>query len=159
MKDHNKGTGVVTLNVLDMLKDFAAERPYQDVWVKKDAAAWKGVRHDSGDPVAFGEKVVAFYQEHGIDPKTKTIVFSDGLAIEDIVYLYNYFKDQIHVIFGWGTSLTNDLGIPALNIVMKAIEADGTSTVKLSDVNGKHTGNQETIERYQHVFSQHRIFA
>lgn len=123
------------------------------------AAAWKGVRHDSGDPVAFGEKVVAFYQEHGIDPKTKTIVFSDGLAIEDIVYLYNYFKDQIHVIFGWGTSLTNDLGIPALNIVMKAIEADGTSTVKLSDVNGKHTGNQETIERYQHVFSQHRIFA
>ncbi len=130
-------------------EDFGAER----------AAAWKGVRHDSGDSVAFGEKVIAFYREHDIDPTTKTLVFSDGLAIDDIVYLHGYFKGQINIVFGWGTSLTNDLGIPALNIVMKAIEADGTSTVKISDVEGKHTGNQQTIERYQHVFDRTRTYA
>lgn len=124
-------------------EDFGGER----------AAAWKGVRHDSGDPIAFGEKTIAFYAEHNIDPAEKTIVFSDGLSIDDIVMLHNHFAGRINVVFGWGTSLTNDLGIPALNIVMKAIEADGTSTVKLSDTTGKHTGTPEKIEEYIHAFA------
>lgn len=124
-------------------EDFGTER----------AAAWRGVRHDSGDPIAFGEKTIAFYAEHGIDPTSKTIVFSDGLDINDIVKLHEHFAGRINVVFGWGTSLTNDLGIPALNIVMKAVEADGATTVKLSDVATKHTGDPTTIEKYHHVFS------
>jgi nicotinate phosphoribosyltransferase len=123
-------------------EDFGTER----------AAAWRGVRHDSGDPVAFGEKTIAFYAEHGIDPSSKTIVFSDGLDINDIVKLHEHFAGRINVVFGWGTSLTNDLGLPALNIVMKAVEADGAATVKLSDVATKHTGDPATIEKYHHVF-------
>ena len=123
--------------------DFGAER----------AIAWKGVRHDSGDPIAFGEKTIAFYAQHGVDPSTKTIVFSDGLDIDDIVSLHHHFADRINVVFGWGTSLTNDLGIPALNIVMKAVTANGTPTVKLSDVVTKHTGDETSIERYRHEFA------
>ena len=129
--------------------DFGGER----------AAAWRALRHDSGDPIKFGEKVLTFYEQHGIDPKTKTIVFSDGLDIATIVALYNRFKDQVRVVFGWGTTLTNHLGlpIPALNIVMKATAVDGTSTVKLSDVATKHTGDPETIERYQHEFAPEQV--
>jgi nicotinate phosphoribosyltransferase len=123
--------------------DFGGER----------AAAWRGIRHDSGDPIAFGEKAISFYQQHGIDPTTKTIVFSDGLTIDDIVTLYNHFEGRIKTVFGWGTSLTNDLGIPALNIVMKATMVDGTPTVKLSDVSGKHTGDDASVERYIHEFA------
>ena len=123
--------------------DFGGER----------AAAWRGMRHDSGDPIAFGEKAISFYAEHGIDPTTKTIVFSDGLTIEDIVKLYKHFEGRIQTVFGWGTSLTNDLGLPALNIVMKATMVDGTPTVKLSDVSGKHSGDDVSVERYIHEFA------
>lgn len=122
--------------------DFGAER----------AATWRGLRHDSGDPIEFGEKTLNFYKQNAIDPKTKTIVFSDGLKIDDIVRLQAYFDGQINTVFGWGTSLTNDLGLPALNIVMKATAVDGYKTVKLSDTVGKHTGDQISIERYKNEF-------
>lgn len=120
-------------------KDFTPEQ----------AASWRGMRHDSGDPVAFGEKVIQFYRKLGIDPLEKTIVFSDGLDIQTIVQLADHFKDRIGVTFGWGTTLTNDLGLKANNFVMKATAVDGTTTVKLSDVEGKHTGPTEKIAEYQ----------
>ncbi len=113
------------------------------------AQTWRGVRHDSGDPLAFGERVISFYQRHGIDARTKTIVFSDSLTIERIVELYRRFEGRINVLFGWGTNLTNDVGLTPLNIVMKTVSADGVATVKLSDHVGKHTGPQEKIERYK----------
>jgi nicotinate phosphoribosyltransferase len=116
------------------------------------AEHWSGLRHDSGDPIEFGEKAIRFYEKNGIEPKAKTIVFSDGLDIETIEKLYNHFKDRIGVVFGWGTTLTNDLGIEPLNIVMKATSADSVNTVKLSDSRGKHTGTEKDIERYKHVF-------
>ena len=118
-------------------------------FTEEQAKAWKGLRHDSGDPIEFGEQVIAFYEQYGIEPHDKTIVFSDGLDIETIVILADHFKDRIKVVFGWGTTLTNDLGIKTNNIVMKAVEVDGYGTVKLSDNVGKHTGNDEAIERYQ----------
>lgn len=123
-------------------EDFGEER----------AILWNGLRQDSGDPIEFGKKAIRFYENHGIDPATKTIVFSDGLSIEDIEKIYNYFKGHFKMIFGWGTSLTNDMGIKPLNIVMKATSVDGTGTVKLSDVDGKHTGSLENIERYRNEF-------
>ncbi len=126
-------------------------------FTQEEAEAWRGVRHDSGDPVEFGEDTIAFYEQHGIDPTTKTLVFSDGLDIKQIVKLYDLFKGRINVVFGWGTTLTNDLGLKPLNIVAKAthvktpegLEAD---TVKLSDTQGKHTGPVRKVEEYQDVF-------
>lgn len=122
----------------------------------EQATAWNGVRHDSGDAIEFGERVIAFYEANAIDPQTKTIVFSDGLDIDNIVALQDHFSGRIKTTYGWGTTLTNDLGIPALNIVMKVthvrdgqLEAD---TVKLSDNPGKHTGPSDLIERYRHEF-------
>lgn len=115
----------------------------------EQAEHWKAIRHDSGDPVKFGEQVIAFYEELGIDPLTKTIVFSDGLDIETIIMLADHFKDRVKLVFGWGTTLTNDLGLQPLSIVMKATEVDGIPTVKLSDNKGKHTGSMEKIKQYQ----------
>jgi nicotinate phosphoribosyltransferase len=117
------------------------------------AKNWNGLRQDSGDPIQFGEQAVKYYQTQNIDPMSKIIVFSDGLTIDDIVNINNHFKGQIKTAYGWGTSLTNDLGLPALNIVMKAVKVNNTETVKLSDSPGKHTGSSENVKRYQNVFA------
>lgn len=110
-----------------------------------------GVRHDSADPFEFGEKTISHYKKMGIDPMSKTIVFSDGLTIEKAVEIYKYFEKKIKCSFGIGTSLTNDVGFKALNMVIKmfATKINGRwiDTVKLSDTPGKHTGNPVTIER------------
>lgn len=118
-------------------------------FTQEQAEGWKALRHDSGDPIEFGEKVIEFYESHDIDPLSKTIVFSDGLNLETIIALTDAFKNRINVMFGWGTTLTNDLGIKANNFVMKATSAEGISTVKLSDAEGKHTGSLEKIELYK----------
>lgn len=115
----------------------------------EQARKWKALRHDSGDPVEFGEKVIAFYESQGIDPNEKTIVFSDGLDIETIISLADTFAGRINVIFGWGTTLTNDLGLTPNNFVMKATRVNDTATVKLSDSEGKHTGPEEKVNYYQ----------
>ena len=138
------------------LTDTFGSQFFFDSFTPQQAADWRGVRHDSGDAVAFGEQLLNFYQTQGIDPKTKTVVFSDGLDIEEIIKLEHHFGHLINTVFGWGTTLTNDLGLPALNIVMKATHVrDGVlkaDTVKLSDNPGKHTGPANLIERYQHEF-------
>lgn len=121
---------------------------------QEQAEQWKGLRHDSGDPIAFGEQVIAFYEAHDIDPLEKTIVFSDGLDLRTIITLADHFNGRIKVLFGWGTTLTNDLGLKANNIVMKAVAVEGVSTVKLSDDEGKHTGEARTIARYQDAVAE-----
>lgn len=119
-------------------------------FTKTQAENWKGLRHDSGSPIEFGERVIAHYEQLGINPLEKTIVFSDGLDIQTIIELADRFQGRIQLVFGWGTTLTNDLGLKPNNIVMKATHVNGVSTVKLSDDIGKHTGDDETIDRYQH---------
>jgi nicotinate phosphoribosyltransferase len=125
---------------------------------KDQAANWKGLRHDSGDPFEFGEKALAFYQKSGIDPLTKTIVFSDGLDIDQILAIHDHFKGRINIVFGWGTTLDNDLGIRALNIVMKATHVldartgNEADTVKISDSVGKHIGSLALVGLYQNVY-------
>lgn len=121
----------------------------------EQADAWKSLRHDSGDPFEFGEQVIDFYRDLGIDPLEKSIVFSDGLDLNMIFELADYFSGRINVSFGWGTTLTNDLGLKANNFVMKAVKVNGRGTVKLSDVEGKHTGSPELIERYQERVRRH----
>lgn len=127
---------------------FGSEFFFADFTIEQ-AQQWKSLRHDSGDPIEFGERVIEFYQELGIDPLEKSITFSDGLDLETIVKLADYFEGRINVTFGWGTTLTNDLGLKPLNIVMKATAVDGVSTVKLSDDAGKHTGPEAQVNRYQ----------
>lgn len=128
-------------------------------FTKDQAEGWRGVRHDSGDPFEFGEKLICFYESQGVDPLSKTVVFSDGLDIDQIVQLHQQFAGRINMVFGWGTTLTNDLGLPALNIVMKATYATdtergvGSDAVKLSDNAGKHTGPDAQVERYKRIFN------
>ncbi|MBI4991706.1 MAG: nicotinate phosphoribosyltransferase [Candidatus Harrisonbacteria bacterium] len=117
---------------------------------------WRGFRQDSGDPFEFGEKAIAFYQKYGIDPKTKTIVFSDGLDVDMIVKLHERFSGRTNVVFGWGTNLTNDLGFKALSLVVKVTEANGHGTVKLSDNLAKAMGDSNDIERFKKIFGYTR---
>lgn len=112
-----------------------------------------GVRHDSGDPIEFLYETIEHYKNMGIDPRTKTIIFSDGLDIDKACLINEECKGLIKCSFGIGTNLTNDVGTRPLNIVVKmdACTIDNSNswrhTVKLSDVPGKHTGDKETIER------------
>jgi len=101
------------------------------------AKAYDGCRHDSGDPFVWGEKLIAHYEALGIDPRTKTAVFSDGLSIPKATALAEQFEGRIRPVFGIGTDLTNDLGGKALQIVIKLVRLNGQPVVKLSDAPGK----------------------
>ena len=101
------------------------------------ATLFSGVRHDSGDPYEWGDKIIEHYRKLGIDPKTKTLLFSDGLDFKKATDLYHYFKDRAKVAFGIGTYLSNDTDVPPLNIVMKVTKCNGQDVAKISDAPGK----------------------
>ncbi|URQ62068.1 nicotinate phosphoribosyltransferase [Pantoea alhagi] len=102
------------------------------------AHRYQGLRHDSGDPVEWGEKALAHYQKLDIDPQTKTLVFSDNLDFTKAVDLYRHFGQRTNVVFGIGTRLTCDIpGVKPLNIVIKLVECNGKPVAKLSDSPGK----------------------
>ncbi len=92
-----------------------------------------GVRHDSGDPFEWGEKLIAHYEKMRIDPRTKTMVFSDSLNIPLAMRLFEYFKGRSRTSFGIGTNLTNDLGYAPLPIVIKMTRCNGQPVAKISD--------------------------
>ncbi|MCQ2461957.1 MAG: nicotinate phosphoribosyltransferase [Clostridia bacterium] len=98
---------------------------------------YTGVRHDSGDPYVWGEKIIAHYKKYGVDPKTKLLLFSDGLDFDRAQALYDYFKDKSKVSFGIGTFCSNDTCEDALNIVIKLQYVNGRPVAKLSDCDGK----------------------
>ena len=100
------------------------------------ARLFDGVRHDSGDPFEWGNKILRHYQKLGIDPKTKTLLFSDSLDFERATKLYKAFKPYTNVAFGIGTFLSNPLPDP-LNIVMKVTMCNGSPIAKISDAPGK----------------------
>lgn len=101
------------------------------------ATLFSGVRHDSGDPYEWGDKMIAHYESLGINPKTKLLLFSDSLDFEKASKLNAYFKDRINVAFGIGTFISNDTHVPALNIVMKTTACNGMEVAKISDTPGK----------------------
>lgn len=120
------------------------------------AKLFDGLRHDSGDPVAWGEKAIAHYNALRIDPATKRLVFSDGLNIPRAIELYRHFKGRIHTSFGIGTDLSNDTPHKALNIVMKITACNGQPVAKLSDAPGKTLCEDETFLAYlRQVFNHH----
>lgn len=112
------------------------------------AKLFEGLRHDSGDPVAWGEKALAHYARLRIDAHTKRLVFSDSLDIPRALALYRHFGDRVQMGFGIGTNLTNDVGLQPLNIVMKIVEANGQPVAKLSDAPGKTLAADETFLAY-----------
>jgi len=104
----------------------------------KFANAYQGLRHDSGDPFEWGEKAIAHYQALGIDPMTKTLVFSDNLDLDKALHLYRHFHQRINLVFGIGTRLTCNIpGVKPLNIVIKLVQCNGKPVAKLSDSPGK----------------------
>lgn len=100
---------------------------------------YDGMRHDSGCPFVWARKAINHYKKLGIDPKTKTLVFSDGLKLgRKVLDIYKEFQGEIQMVFGIGTNLTCDVpGVKPMNIVMKIVKANGQHVAKLSDSPGK----------------------
>jgi len=118
---------------------------------KKFTKLFDGVRHDSGDPIKFAHKTIKHYEKHGINPLFKYIIFSDALNTKKVEEITLACKGKIGISFGIGTNLTNDVGLPPINIVMKLIGVKGNGnewipTVKLSDEKNKYTGDKKMIE-------------
>ena len=117
------------------------------------AKLYDGVRHDSGDAYKFTDAVVAHYKSLGIDPLSKTIVFSDGLNVQSVIAIKIYCENKIKASFGIGTHLTNDFeGSPALNMVIKLWSCEGVHVVKLGDGTGKTMGDVDAVRVAQWMF-------
>lgn len=101
------------------------------------ATLFSGVRHDSGDPYEWGDKMIEHYKSLGIDPSLKTLLFSDSLDFERATAINRYFKDKVKVAFGIGTFIANDTDVEPLNIVMKTTACNGMDVAKISDIEGK----------------------
>jgi nicotinate phosphoribosyltransferase len=118
------------------------------------AKLFDGLRHDSGDPLQWAEKAIAHYEKLGIDPKSKTLVFSDGLTLEKSLRLYRALCGRINVSFGIGTNLTCDIpGVEPMNIVIKMTACNGQPVAKISDAPGKTQCRDDNFVSYlKHVF-------
>ncbi|MBX6319367.1 nicotinate phosphoribosyltransferase [Pigmentiphaga sp.] len=92
-----------------------------------------GARHDSGDPFIWGERLIEHYKQNRVDPRTKTLVFSDGLTFPLAIKLAKHFKGRCNTAFGIGTNLTNDLSYQPLQVVMKMVKCNGQPVAKVSD--------------------------
>lgn len=140
-----------------VLTDTYTTEIFLNNFSKKHAALFTSLRHDSGDPMAFVDKVIKRYEELKINPQIKYIVFSDSLNVKKALSIKEYCGDRIGSSFGIGTNLTNDVGndIKGMNIVMKLFRCKMTEKepwhecVKLSDVEGKHTGSKREIHLAQ----------
>jgi nicotinate phosphoribosyltransferase len=124
-------------------------------------AGWTGFRPDSAPPIEGGERILAWWRSKGVDPRTKLLIFSDGLDVDAIEEAYHHFDGKVRMAFGWGTNLTNDFEgcapvatdrLNAISLVCKVTRADGRPAVKLSDNPAKATGDAAEIARYLRVF-------
>ena len=147
VQEYRGDLGVALTDVVGMdafLRDF-------DLYFAK---LFDGLRHDSGDPVLWGEKAIAHYHALRIDPASKRLVFSDSLNIPRALELYRHFRERIQTGFGIGTDLSNDTPHEALNIVMKITACNGQPVAKLSDEPGKTLCEDQTFLAYlRQVFS------
>ncbi len=140
-KEYRGDLGIALSDVYGMsafLRDF-------DMYFCK---LFDGARHDSGDPFQWGERMIAHYIKNRVDPKTKTLIFSDGLSVPRTIELYQQFKGRCQLAFGIGTNLTNDLGYEPLQIVIKMVQCNGQPVAKLSDTPSKNMCNDEKYLAY-----------
>lgn len=112
------------------------------------AKIYEGARQDSGDPFVWADAVIKHYQQLGIDPKTKTLVFSDALTMEKASAIYQRYSEQARLLFGIGTHLTNDLGYPTLDMVIKMVRCNGLPVAKISDAPFKAISIDESYLNY-----------
>jgi nicotinate phosphoribosyltransferase len=126
-------------------------------------ADWTGLRIDSKEPVAGGEEAITWWSMRGRDPRSKLILFSDGLDTTTMIALHHHFRGRVRTGFGWGTLLTNDFrgchprgadDLDPISLICKVTEANGRPAVKLSDNDAKPTGPPDEIERYRAVFGR-----
>jgi nicotinate phosphoribosyltransferase len=122
---------------------------------------WTGFRPDSAPPIEGGEQIIRWWQDQGVDPRTKLLIFSDGMDIDTIEQVYRHFHGRVRMSFGWGTNLTNDFrgcdpdgsdALDPISLVCKVTAANGRPAVKLSDNPAKATGQPDEIARYLRVF-------
>ena len=149
VQEYRGDLGIALTDVVGMdafLADF-------DLYLAK---LFDGLRHDSGDPVEWGEKALAHYRKLRVNPMSKRLVFSDGLDVETAIRLYRHFGDRTPTGFGIGNNLSNDLGIKPLNIVMKLVSCNGQPVAKLSDSPGKTLCKDETFLSYLRQVFHHR---
>jgi len=119
------------------------------------ANSFQGFRHDSGDPLWWGEKLISFYESVGIDPRTKVFCWSDTLNNITIGRIFDQFRNRVKIAFGVGTWLTADSMVEPLSIVMKLTHSNGQPVIKLPDGNGKIMCPDPELERYaKHVFGR-----
>ncbi|MDL2059292.1 nicotinate phosphoribosyltransferase [Mesosutterella sp. AGMB02718] len=140
-KEYRGDLGIALSDVYGLkpfLKDF-------DMYFCK---LFDGARHDSGDPFRWGEAMIRHYAVNKCDPKSKTLIFSDGLDIPRVLALYRRFNHRIRLGFGIGTNLMNDVGPKPLNIVIKMIEANGQPVAKISDTPEKGMCEDPTYLAY-----------
>jgi nicotinate phosphoribosyltransferase len=124
-------------------------------------ADWTGFRPDSAPPIEAGERIIAWWQRHGRDPRDKLLIFSDGMDADTIEATAGHFRGRVRMSFGWGTNLTNDFrgcdpdgatGLEPISLVCKVTEVEGRPAVKLSDNPAKASGDPAEIARYLRVF-------
>jgi len=159
LRDWNRLYGGNLLIVLPDAFGTAAFLRDAPEWV----ADWTGFRPDSAPPIEGGEKIIAWWEKMGRDPKTKLLIFSDGLDVDAIIDTYRHFEGRVRMSFGWGTNLTNDFagcapteiaGLKPISIVCKVSKANGRPAVKLSDNPKKASGDPAEVERYIRLFGQ-----
>jgi nicotinate phosphoribosyltransferase len=140
-KEYRGDLGIALSDVYGMnafLRDF-------DLYFCK---LFDGARHDSGDPFAWGERLLQHYRNHRVDPLTKTLIFSDALTVPRIIELHQRFHGRCQLAFGIGTNLTNDLGHEPLQIVIKMTRCNDQPVAKLSDAPGKNMCDDEKYLAY-----------
>ena len=140
-KEYRGDLGIALSDVYGMgafLRDF-------DMYFCK---LFDGARHDSGDPFHWGERMLAHYQKNRVDPKSKTLIFSDGLTVPRTIELYQQFKGRCQLAFGIGTNLSNDLGYEPLQVVIKMVRCNGQPVAKLSDTPSKNMCDDEKYLAY-----------
>ncbi|KKP57331.1 MAG: Nicotinate phosphoribosyltransferase [Candidatus Moranbacteria bacterium GW2011_GWF1_34_10] len=146
-------------NLRIMLPDTFGSKQFFQGLPQDIARNFRGARQDSGDPVVFGKMLLETYRQMDIDPKEKTLLFSDGLDVAKMMELQNIFSPTINVLFGWGTNFTNDTGfLKPISIVMKLVEAAGNPAVKLSDNLAKAIGEPAAILTAKNIFGYSDIF-
>lgn len=145
-QEYRGDLGIALTDVIGLdafLKDF-------DLYFCK---LFDGVRHDSGDPKVWGDTIIQHYKNNRIDPLTKTFTFSDGLNIPKMLDLHDYFIERCKPNFGIGTDLTNDVGVKALQVVLKMVRCNDLPVAKLSDAVGKTmSDDQDYVNYLTHVF-------
>jgi len=126
-------------------------------------ADWTGFRPDSMPPIEGGEQIIEWWKSRGRDPRTKLLIFSDGMDVDSIEATYRHFYGRVRMSFGWGTNLTNDFrgcdpagghDLEPISLVAKVTSANGRPAVKLSDNPAKATGDPAEIARYLRIFGE-----